>query len=68
MGRDKDHAFACDHAHLLSPAGPQDKGGITPVVPGQLNEVAENLAAVLLGRALKAGAELPDDGMTFSHD
>ena len=40
VGRDKDHALAADHAHLLSAAGPEDKGGITPVVPGQLNELA----------------------------
>jgi hypothetical protein len=68
VGRDIDHALAADHAHLFSAAGPQDEGGITAVVPGQLNEVAQNLAPFLLGRTLEPGAELPDNGMTFSHD
>lgn len=33
VGRDKDHALAVDHAHLLSTTGPEDEGGITAGVP-----------------------------------
>ena len=67
VGRDIDHALAADHAHLFSAAGPEDEGSITAVVPGQLNEVVQDLAPFLLRRTLESGAELPDNGMTFLH-